>query len=214
MQKVYFISGLGADKRIFSFLDLSFCEPVFIDWIAPLRKESLEHYASRLREQITDEHPVIVGMSMGGMIATEMAKHDPLIKAIIIASNKSSAEFPRRFRIGKWLPLYKWTPGWLSKRFMYVSSNWVLGPKGAAQKKLLRQITSETDIRFSRWAIDAILHWRNNIIPPNIIHIHGTADRVLPFRRVKADYVIKGGTHVMTLDEHEEISSILKKLIF
>jgi hypothetical protein len=33
MKKVYFISGLGADKRAFSFLDLSFCEPVFINWI-------------------------------------------------------------------------------------------------------------------------------------------------------------------------------------
>jgi pimeloyl-ACP methyl ester carboxylesterase len=214
MQRVYFISGLGADKRIFSFLDLSFCEPVFIDWIAPLPKESLENYSIRLREQITDEHPTVVGMSMGGMIATEMAKHDPEIRAIIIASNKSSAEFPPRFRIGKWLPLYKWIPGSWSKRFMFLSSKWILGAKGAEQKKLLRQITSETDMRFSRWAIDAILRWRNSTAPPNVVHIHGTADRVLPFRRVKADYVIPGGTHVMTLDEHEAISSILKKLIF
>ena len=54
MKKVYFISGLGADKRIFSFLDLSFCEPVFIDWITPLKNESLESYALRLRKQIPD----------------------------------------------------------------------------------------------------------------------------------------------------------------
>jgi pimeloyl-ACP methyl ester carboxylesterase len=213
MQKVYFISGLGADKRIFSFLDLSFCEPIFIDWIPPLPAESLEQYALRLRLQIPEEHPIIVGMSMGGMLATEMAKQDPQSRIIIIASNKSAAEFPPRFRIGKWLPLYKWVPGAVSKRFM-LSSQWLLGPKGVEQKKLLRQVIRETDTRFTRWAIGAILRWKNTMVPANVIHIHGTADKVLPFRRVKADYVISGGTHVMTLDAHQEISSILKKLIF
>ena len=62
MTKIYFISGLGADKRVFSFLDLSFCDPVFIEWIPPLKKESLKEYALRLREQIKDESPVIIGI--------------------------------------------------------------------------------------------------------------------------------------------------------
>ena len=59
MKKVYFISGIGADKRVFSFLDLSFCEPVFLDWIAPNKQESLESYALRLRNEIPEAHPVI-----------------------------------------------------------------------------------------------------------------------------------------------------------
>jgi hypothetical protein len=41
MKKVYFISGLGADSRVFSFLDLSYFEPVFLDWLPPQKKESL-----------------------------------------------------------------------------------------------------------------------------------------------------------------------------
>ena len=91
MQKVYFISGLGADKRAFSLLDLSFCEAVFVEWIDPLKNESLKDYAMRLRQQIPDYHPTIVGVSFGGMLATEMAKTDEEIKAIIIASNKSAS---------------------------------------------------------------------------------------------------------------------------
>jgi len=39
--QVYFLSGLGADKRIFELLNLSFCEPVFIDWIPPQQNETL-----------------------------------------------------------------------------------------------------------------------------------------------------------------------------
>jgi len=106
MKKVYFISGLGADKRVFSFLDLSFCVPVFIEWITPLKKESLESYALRLSKNIPEINPTIVGISFGGMLATEIAKANPDIKAIIISSNKTSAELPNLFRIGKYLPVY------------------------------------------------------------------------------------------------------------
>jgi pimeloyl-ACP methyl ester carboxylesterase len=212
LKKVYFISGLGADKRIFSFLDLSFCEPVFIDWITPVKNESLESYALRLRKQIPDESPWIVGISFGGMLTVEIAKADPSVHAIILSSNKTKKEFPAYFRAGLYLPLYKWSPNRLSKNFTLRTSS-LLGGTNEAEKKLLHQIIRESDIRFVRWAISAILHWKNMTIPGNIIHVHGTADKLLPPRYVKADYLIAGGTHVMTLDKHSEISQLLKQLI-
>ncbi|MBI5858459.1 MAG: hypothetical protein HZB42_12515 [Sphingobacteriales bacterium] len=110
MKNVYFISGLGADKRAFSLLDLSFCNPVFIEWIKPLKNESLRQYAIRLKEQITDPEPVIVGVSFGGMLATEIAKTGSTRKTIIISSNKTKMEFPKILLTGKYLPLYKWLP--------------------------------------------------------------------------------------------------------
>lgn len=212
MKKVYFISGLGADKRIFSLLDLSFCEPVFIDWITPLKNESLQSYALRLREQIRDEAPVITGISFGGMLATEMAKADPAVKAILLSSNKTKKEFPVYFRAGRYIPLYKWSPLLLAKK-LTMQTSFILGGTTPEEKKLLHQIIRESDMNFFRWAISAILHWENKIIPLNVIHVHGTADKLLPFRYVKADYAIEGGTHVMTLDKHEELSRLLKKLI-
>jgi hypothetical protein len=41
MQKVYFISGLGADERIFQYLNLEGIEPVFIQWLEPFSKEKI-----------------------------------------------------------------------------------------------------------------------------------------------------------------------------
>ena len=212
MKKVYFISGLGADKRIFSLLDLSFCEPVFIDWITPVKNESLESYALRLRKQIPEEAPWIVGISFGGMLTVEIAKADPSVHAIILSSNKTKKEFPPYFRTGLYLPLYKWSPARLSKKFT-LRTSFLLGGTNDAEKKLLYQIIRESDIHFVRWAISAILRWKNMTIPGNIIHVHGTADKLLPPRYVKADYMIEGGTHVMTLDKHPEISQLLKQLI-
>ncbi len=212
MTKVYFISGLGADKRIFSFLDLSFCEPVFINWIDPLPDESLENYALRLRHQIPESHPTVAGISFGGMLLTEMAKHDCNIRAILISSNKTAAEFPSWLRIGKYLPLYKWSPPGVSKKMM-LGNTWILGGRKPEHKRLLQQIIRESDMTFTRWAIGAILRWKNSIVPENIIHIHGTADKLLPCRLVSADHIIKDGTHVMTMDQHHEISELLKQLI-
>lgn len=211
MKKVYFISGLGADKRAFAFLDLSFCEPVFLDWIKPLDKESLKGYALRLRKQIPEEHPTVVGISFGGMLATEMAKDDQLMNVVIIASNKSSAEFPSYLRIVKYLPVYKWVPDKLIKNKTLV--HWILGVEKDEQHKLIDDIVADTDPFFLKWAIDAILHWKETSIPGNVKHIHGTADRLLPYRLTKADHTIEGGTHIMTLYKHREISDLLSKLI-
>jgi pimeloyl-ACP methyl ester carboxylesterase len=212
LKNVYFLSGLGADKRVFSFLDLSFCKPVFIDWLKPVKNESLQNYALRLRKEISETDPVIIGISFGGMLASEIAKADGNVKAIIISSNKTHKEFPGYFRIGKYLPLYKWIPG-NTKSKMIRPINLFLGAKGKDQKDLLKQIITESDPLFVRWAIGAILHWKSEENSSNIIHIHGTRDRLLPYRYVKADYTIQKGGHLMTMDNHEEISAILKKLI-
>jgi pimeloyl-ACP methyl ester carboxylesterase len=212
MKKVYFISGLGADKRAFSFLDLSFCEPVFIEWIKPQEKESLKDYALRLKDQITDQHPTIIGVSFGGMLATEIAKSDPSVKAIIIASNKTKNEFPKIFLAGKYIPAYKWVPPSLLKKATLIRNKF-FGPKGEKQKQVFREILNDADTDFSKWAIYSILNWDNAEIPANLTHIHVTSDKLLPYRLVKADFTIEGGSHLMVMNQHHDISALLKKLI-
>ncbi|RYY57129.1 MAG: alpha/beta hydrolase [Chitinophagaceae bacterium] len=212
MDKVYFISGLGADKRVFAYLDLSFCEPVHIDWIDAEQDESLAHYAMRLRELIPEKNPVIVGLSFGGMLATEMAKKDPGVKSIIISSNKLASEFPRHLKVFRHFPFHKVIPGSALKRYQKAYTS-IFGVKNPEQRKLIYQIVADSDMKFVKWAVTAILKWDNAIVPENIVHIHGTGDRLLPYKRTKAQYIIQGGSHVMTLDKADEISVILRQLI-
>lgn len=212
MQKVYFISGLGADSRSFGFLDLTFCDPQFIQWITPSRNDTLESYAEKLFESINDEKAVIAGLSFGGMLATEIAKKHPDTKVFIIASAKTYFEIPRYLRFWRHFPIYNLH----SRNTKNYTGRFVLnilGTKGAEQRKVQQKIMSDSDPLFTRWAINAILNWKNNVIPQNVTHIHGTADKLLPFRYVKADYIITKGEHVMIMDEAEEVSALLKKLI-
>jgi len=63
----YFISGLGADKRIFSKLKLSEkINIIHVDWINPDRNETLEAYSKRLSRIIDTSQPfALVGVSFG-----------------------------------------------------------------------------------------------------------------------------------------------------
>lgn len=211
-KKVYFISGLGADRTVFQELDLSFCEPVFLDWITPHKKESLQHYALRLAQSIQEPDATIVGLSLGGMMATEIVKKHPSMKAIIISSNRTSKEFPfySRFLI-RYFPLYKL----VNKKIMmliFPVTAWILGAKTADQKKMLKAVIQHTSMPFVKWCIWALGKWKQEDNQPNVIHIHGTKDKLLPFQYVHPDYSINNGEHLMIRNRAPELSALLLKL--
>lgn len=89
----------------------------------------------------------------------------------------------------------------------------IIGSKGTEQRKVQQAILESSDPEFTKWAIHAILCWRNMEVPPNLTHIHGTGDLLLPYKYVKADYTVEQGEHVMIMEKHNEVSQILKQLI-
>lgn len=213
MQRVYFISGLGADKRVFEKLDLSWCEPVFVTWIKPLRKETLPAYAARLRRQIDDPSPIVVGISFGGMLAAEMLRLDPSVRILLLASIQNSKQLPQWYRLGKYLPLYLALPRRLLLPGNFISQ-WLFGVRTASVKRLFKQIVQNIDTGFVKWAIWSILHWKTaSALSPGIIHIHGTKDRILPCPAGVTTHKIPGGGHLLPLEYPETISQLLKKHI-
>ena len=210
--KVFFISGLGADSRAFNFLNLSFCQPIFIEWPKHSKIDTLESYAQKIFKSINDEEAIIVGLSFGGMLATEIAKKHPKTKVILISSCKTYKEIPRYLRFWRYIPLYKLHSNRLKKISGLIPSA-VLGVKGIEQKKIQRQILFDSDPAFTRWAIGAILHWKNTTVPQNLTHIHGTADNLLPYKYVQPHHTIHGGAHIMIMDKAREISDLLRKII-
>jgi hypothetical protein len=88
------------------------------------------------------------------------------------------------------------------------------GVKNKEQKKAIREIINNKSIgNFNAWAVDSIVHWENKTIPANLVHIHGNADRLLPYKYVKADHTINGGGHFMIVNQAKELSVLLQKLI-
>jgi pimeloyl-ACP methyl ester carboxylesterase len=212
MKDIYLFSGLGADKRAFQKLDLSGYKTNFIEWVIPEKKENIEHYAQRLLSQIKSNKPILIGVSFGGMMAVEVGKHIDTEKIILISSAKSKKEIPFYFRITGALRLYKLLPSAVLKNPNFVF-HWLFGINTKSEKDLLREIIKDTDPVFLFWAIRKISFWSNQTNHKNLHHIHGTEDRILPFRFLKADFIIKGGGHFMILNRAKELTEILRTLI-
>ena len=53
MNKIYVFSGLGVDKRVYDNIDFGTLDVEFIDWIEPLKNESLENYYTSMQDYHT-----------------------------------------------------------------------------------------------------------------------------------------------------------------
>ncbi len=68
--QIYYISGLGADERVFDFLTIKNINKTYIKWIEPLKNESLNSYSKRLIEQIDlSKEAILIGVPFGGIVA-------------------------------------------------------------------------------------------------------------------------------------------------
>jgi pimeloyl-ACP methyl ester carboxylesterase len=209
MKNIYIFSGLGADKRVFQKMDFSDYNATFVDWILPSETENIESYANKLTKQIKHEKPILIGLSFGGIIATEIAKIIETEKVVLIASAKTKHEIPKYYRIAGKLKLHKLLPAKLMKMPNFFSF-WFFGTENGNDKKILSEILKETDEKFLKWAIDKIVNWKNEIEHKNTIHIHGTADRILPINFVDCQIKVKNGGHFMTLNKAKELNRIVK----
>jgi esterase/lipase len=212
MKNVYIFSGLGADKRVFQKMDFSEYNATFVEWILPNKTENVENYAKKLTEQIKHEKPILIGLSFGGIIATEIAKIIETEKIILIASAKNKTEIPNYLRTAGKLKLHKLLPAKLMKMPNFLSF-WFFGTENRNEKKILTEILKDTDENFLKWAIDKIITWKNEIEHKNVIHIHGTADRILPINFVNCQIKIENGGHFMTLNKAKELDEIVKREI-
>jgi pimeloyl-ACP methyl ester carboxylesterase len=210
--KVYFISGLAADSRIFKNIRLpEGWEIEHLDWIPPLAGEPLDSYALRLAERIDRSRPfALLGMSMGGMIAAILARHFTPLVTVIISSVPAPRFLPPYFKWGQKLGLHKIVPMRLLKSLSLIKR--LFSAETNEDKMILRQVIRDSDPRFIRWAMDAILTWEGDELPPSYIQLHGSRDEVLPARYVRPHYLIKGAGHIMILNRAAEINAILERI--
>ncbi|GAB5466057.1 MAG: hypothetical protein Kapaf2KO_14930 [Candidatus Kapaibacteriales bacterium] len=200
--KIYGISGLGADKRVFDYLDLE--HPLIpIEWIEPKTGESLKDYSHRLSKAIDlDSEFALLGVSFGGLVAIEISKQLNPKMTIIISSIKKKNDLRCIYQIVGKLGLLKLLPKSLFSPPKFIAK-YVFG---ANNKKLLYSILDDTDLNFAKWAVSRLLGWDNEDKIKNLLHIHGSKDKLIPLKNANKVEIIKEGEHFMVVDKAREIS--------
>jgi pimeloyl-ACP methyl ester carboxylesterase len=159
----------------------------------------------------TDEPYYLVGLSFGGMLATEMLTFLKPQKTIFISSVLLRKELPLYFKFwftsigAKLMPRALITQ---PNRFIH----FIFGVTSIQEKQLLDTIVKESNPDFVFWAIQQVLNFKQNKLP-NVpyIRIHGTKDKILPIHHFIPTYTIAKGSHFMVANRAKEISAILAK---
>ncbi len=208
------LSGMGADERVFRLQRDKFPSLSLPGWIPPQRGEDLPRYAQRMAEHVDPGGPCFVGgVSLGGMIAIEMARFLDCRGCFLIASVRSPRELPWRARVMKPVALLL-PPG--SGGLPPLASKIALGVAGRflgpVSKSLLRQL-ADADRHFLRWASMALLRWKphEDSLAIPIRQIHGDRDHVLPHSLTTPDRLVRGGGHVLPMTHANEVNEFLRE---
>lgn len=207
--RIYAFSGLGADQRVFDFLNLE-AEVICVPWITPFKDEDLTSYSKRLGEGLELKGDfALLGLSFGGLVAVELNKMVKAKRCILISSIESQRELPA---------LYKWIG---RIRIMnLIPSKLLIPPKflgnylfSARNKKLLGQILNDSDAKFNKWALNQLLTWKNERLSKNVTRIHGDKDKLLMASQFSNVHWVKSGGHFMIVDRSKVVEGLINKTL-
>lgn len=208
----YFIGGIASDERLFKHQMVHIPNAVYLPFPKHHQKDTMATYAEKFIPLIDSTKPFnIVANSMGGIITMELIKHIHPEKVVLISSVKNRKEMPFILKQMKVTHLHKLLPGGGFIGFIRLGSLFKKEvTKIPGLRDMVVSMANNNDPRFLYWCVNAIVKWNGSEDHRrDIIHIHGTRDEMFPVRNIKNAILVKGGTHMMLLNKHEEVNGIL-----
>jgi len=211
---VYFMPGMSANSLIFERIKLpSKFHSHFLEWIPPIKSESLKDYSIRLSKSIKHQNPILIGVSFGGLIVQEISEIINVRKVIIISSVKSNKELSNSMKFAKKTKSYKLLPlSWIDDFENLMT--FVFGPKIKRRVSLYRKYLSVRDKNYLDWSIDKIVNWERETPIENVTHIHGTYDLIFPILNLKNYVPVEKGDHAIILKKADWLSEYFSKNLY
>ena len=218
MNKMYLISGIGCNGEVFARLT----SPVgytmqVVEWIEPHEGESMRDYLFRMFAGVEiDETDVILGVSLGGIVAQCMYDMFPGVKKIVLISTAVSAdEMSSILKLFKAIKIYRWIPGFILTS-SYTYSYAVMGSMKKRYRDIIRRFLGGYSSRYFRWAARMALDIKSVELPyDKLLRIHGGRDILFPSSQIKTpSYIVEGATHLAIYTHSREINAILERELF
>ncbi len=219
MPKLILLPGVGADARLFEFQRKAFPDLLVPDWLPPLPSESLPDYGLRMADAMAplfeDHGPVVLGgVSFGGMVAYEAARHVRPAVVVQIASCRSRHAVRGLLRTAQPVASVA-LPGVLrAAKVLSPLALELLTHLKTKQRNFLVEMFREADSGFMKWALAAILAWEPSPPPETPVRqIHGSRDLLLPVANAEPDEVVPGGGHLINMTHPAEVNAFIQKAI-
>jgi pimeloyl-ACP methyl ester carboxylesterase len=211
---VYLFPGQGSDYRIFGNLNIGEGFNIsYINYPVPDKNMNMQDYARLLAQQIDTNRPfILIGVSLGGMLCSELCNFLHPEKVILISSAKCRAELPARYKFMKYLPVNKIIPAGMLKAGAFVAQPLFERDRNK-EKDTFKAMLHAKNSRFLKRTISMIVNWEQVVYSEKIIHIHGNKDHTLPLKRIKADYLVENGSHMMALTRGDELGKLIQQIL-
>lgn len=203
MSKILLLPGMTREYPVYSRLLPMLPSASVIDFIEPLKSESLENYAARMAESVPNDC-FIGGVSFGGIVAHEIAKLVRPKGCILIASIRSPAELPGRFRMLRGARVGSYQRAF---RLVGFTSSLLSRITRLPAAHRLAKLAGEEG-SWHRWATAAVLNWKPDSALSEglrILHIHGDKDTTFPIRHINPDVIITEGVHALPVSHPEAV---------
>lgn len=205
------LPGVGCDARLFDRIRLEEHEVIKLEWPEFTRGGTLADIAHGLSEQVDKSRPhALVGVSMGGMVAQELAVLTNPEKVVLISSWTGPQEWPGLVRLNRYLGLHWFIREW-SVRAVWPLKRLIDRREQSIDVLLLDMARKQGALQLRR-GTDAIMRWKGSTWTGSLIRIHGDKDIVTPLR-FPVDHLVKGGQHVMVLTRADEVSRLLREVL-
>jgi pimeloyl-ACP methyl ester carboxylesterase len=171
----------------------------------------LRDYASVLAAKVDTKRPhTLIGVSMGGMVAQELAILSRPERVVIVSSWKGPQEMPPPLKLLRGTHPERI----LSKVFIQRSlpfMRWQMGVESAESSTLFDGLLMVHTLAQLKVQINACLSWDGPLArAKGLVHIHGDHDRLMPIGYIEQPIVVKGGGHFMVFDRAAEVSERIR----
>jgi pimeloyl-ACP methyl ester carboxylesterase len=215
--KLILLPGLGTDERLFERQRSAFPDLWVPPWILPRDDESLADYAARMAEIIRERQtePIVLGgVSLGGMMACEIARHIKPQAVVLIASCRTRRGIRGFFRAAGHLWPIVPSGAFKVAKFISIPALRMFGELMPEHRRLCAQMFSESDARFMHWAISAILNWNPApLVQTPVYQIHGAHDRIIPLKCVAPDEILPHGGHLINLTHADAVNAFIQGVV-
>ena len=209
---IYLLPGQGSDCRLFKYIEFPY-DTVHLEFPVPEKKTTLREYAHGFIPRIDTNKPfILIGVSLGGMICSELTDTLEPDLTIVISSAKYRAELPGRYQFQKTIPLNKIIPKGMTKWGAKVLAP-LVEPARKQDKETFRSMIESKDPAYLKRTVDMVINWEKESYDDRIIHIHGDKDHTLPHRKVNYDYLVENGTHMMVYIKGDEVSRLINAIL-
>jgi pimeloyl-ACP methyl ester carboxylesterase len=196
---IYLLPGMGADRNMYSGKWHLLPNSVFLNWPQYRGEKSIAEMARRIiHEQQITPGSIVIGSSLGGIVACEIGHQIKLKNLILIGSAKQKDEINSLLAVLH--PLIDLTPLQFIQRAVSKIPNEIV------------QMFSQSEPEFIRAMCRAIFMWDGlNPDAGKPVRIHGAKDRVIPLP-TGVQHVLNGG-HLLAIKNADECIKIVQQVL-